>query len=367
MVSVLLIEAVLVGIAARRGKSVILAGAVVWTIAAVTLVLFPAVSGYISGGSLVVPLALQRMLSGMSAVVLADFVSQAIATRWAAASQRPNERRGLRKYSFHAFVLVALVPALLISTASVLIIGAKQETEGRARLHDAAGVLSDHIEEYLSTHARAMEAIAATADRVAGSPIERRVLLEQYASIYSGFTILRLTDADGAVHTFVPPRVDGPVLSVSDRQLFKDAIRVQHVVISDVVMGQVDPVPMVFVAAPLSSTGGVAFAGLDLSKFRQFVEQYQAIAGSTVVILDRHDRAIYASPGSRYTVRQDLSGDELVRAGRRSPDGLYEYTPQAVKTPLATGVVGAAAIAVAGWTVFVEQPRLGMRLQSNRY
>jgi DNA-binding NarL/FixJ family response regulator len=42
MVSVLVIEAVLVGIAARRGKSVILAGAIAGTIAAVTLLLITA-------------------------------------------------------------------------------------------------------------------------------------------------------------------------------------------------------------------------------------------------------------------------------------------------------------------------------------
>ena len=88
-------------------------------------------------------------------------------------SQRPNQRRELRKYSFHAFVLVALLPAMLLSTGSVLIIGARQETEGRARLHDTARVLSDHIEAYLGTHVRAIEALAASAGRVADSPTER--------------------------------------------------------------------------------------------------------------------------------------------------------------------------------------------------
>jgi signal transduction histidine kinase/ActR/RegA family two-component response regulator len=367
MLSILLIEAVVVGLVARRDQSVILAAATVWTVAAVTLMLFPAAYGFVSGGTFIVPLALQRALSGMSAVVLADFISEGIAARSRVTAQPSNDRHELRKYSFHAFVLVALVPAMLLSTGSVLIIGAKQETEGRARLGDTARVLGDHIEEYLGTHARAIESLAASVSRVKGSQAERIALLEQYRSIYSGFTMLRLAAADGAVHTFVPPALAGAApLLVSDRQFFIDALAAGRVVISDVIIGRVQAVPFVFIAAP-SATGGVAYGGLDLSKFSQFVEQYQAIPDSTVVILDQHNRAIYASERSRYKVQQNLSEDELVRAGRTSASGVYDYQPSAGGGPLGIEVVGARTIPIAGWKVFVAQPRLGMRLQSNRY
>src|SRR5260221_12265315 len=62
MVSVLLVEAVLVGIAGRRGKSVILAGAIVWTITAGALLLFPAAFWYGASGPLLLPPRLQRVL-----------------------------------------------------------------------------------------------------------------------------------------------------------------------------------------------------------------------------------------------------------------------------------------------------------------
>ena len=164
MVLVLLVEAVVLGKFAERGKSAILAGAIVWAVVSATLIAFRC-GRVCVGRPLVVPLALQRVLSGMATVVLADFISETIATRWMAAGQRTERSSQLRKYSFHAFVLVALVPAMLLSTGTVLIIGPKQETEGRARLHDTAALLSDHIDAYLGTHARAIEAVAATVAR----------------------------------------------------------------------------------------------------------------------------------------------------------------------------------------------------------
>ena len=371
MMAVLLGEAVFIGAFAQRGKSEILAGALVWLVAALTFARFPAAYGYAPGGLLAVPLALQRMLNGMSAVVLADCISEMISTRWASASQQPNQRRRLRARSFHAFVLAALVPVLLLRTGAVLIIGATQESEGGERLRDAARGLSDRIDEYLSTYTHAIEALASTVGPMASDPDQRTRLLEQYAAIYSGFEVLRLTTADGTVHTVVPPPEGPGPLSVADRTFFKDATQTRKVVISDVVMGQVRKVPLIFIAAPILSAnetvGGVAYAALDLSKVRQFVERYQTLPETTVVILDRHDRVIYASGRSSYGVQQDLSGDELVRAGHRASGDIYEYTPQTADRALASQVVGAGTSALAGWKVLMARPRLNMQLQSPAY
>jgi signal transduction histidine kinase/FixJ family two-component response regulator len=371
MVSVLLVEAVILGQFAQRGKSAILAGAIVWVVVAVTLMRFPVVYGYASDGPFVVPLALQRMLSGMTTVVLADLISETIAARWVTASRRTIHHQQLRKFSFHAFVLVALVPAMLLSTGTVLVVGQRQEAEGGARLRDTAGVVSEHIDAYLRTHTLAIEALAASVAPVADSPVERTLLLERYAAVYSGFTGFRLADPHGDVHTLVPPLPNkSDRLSVGDHKYFVTAINTRKVSISDVIIGSVNPVPMVFIAAPWLSpdgtVGGLAFGILDLSKFSRIVEQYQAIPGATVVVLDQHDRAIYASDRSSYKAQQDLSDDEVVRAGRRAPDGIYQYMPEGGKV-LAIEVVGVGTTTLAGWKVLVSQPRLGMRLQSNQY
>jgi signal transduction histidine kinase/FixJ family two-component response regulator len=372
MVSVLLVEAVIVGRFAQRGRSAILAGAIVWAVVAATLMRFPVVYGYASDGPYVVPLALQRMLSGMVTVVLADFISETIAARWMTASRLTIRHRQLRQYSFHAFVLVALVPAMLLSTGTVLVVGQRQEAEGGARLRDTAGVVSEHIDAYLRTHTLAIEALAATVARVADNPVERTLLLERYAAVYSGFTAFRLADPHGDVHTFVPPLPNkSDRLWVGDNKNFLTAIRTRKVSISDVITGRVTAVPMVFVAAPWiapdGTVGGMVFGSLDLSKFSQIVEQHQAIPDATVVVLDQHNRAIYASDRSSYKGQQDLSDDELVRASQRASDGIYQYTPPVGMGALAIEIVGVGTTTLAGWKVLVSQPRLGMRLQSNQY
>jgi signal transduction histidine kinase/CheY-like chemotaxis protein/HPt (histidine-containing phosphotransfer) domain-containing protein len=365
-------EAVIVGVFAQRGKPhALIGGALVWVLVAVSLMAIPGAYGYASLRSQILPLALQRFLSGMSVVALADLASVIILDRSLAVSGRPHQRQRLRAYSFHAFVLAALVPALLLSTGTVLMLGARQEAEGSVRLREAARALSDHIDDYLSTYTHAIEALAITVGPI-NDPGQRKLLLEQYAAVYGGFTAFRLADANGDVHTFVPPLSNSSDrLSVGKEKQFAETILTRKVTISDVVLGTITGVPMVFVEAPWLSpggaVGGVAYAALDLSKFRQFVEHYLTLPGATVVILDRSDRVIYASDRSPYNVQQDLSEDELLSAGQRGSGDIYQYTPKGADTALGVQVVGAGTAALPGWKVLVAEPRLNMRLQSPGY
>src|ERR1700683_4084116 len=52
MVTVLVVEAVTIGVFAQRGKSEILAGGLVWLVASLTFVRFPRAYGYAPGGLL---------------------------------------------------------------------------------------------------------------------------------------------------------------------------------------------------------------------------------------------------------------------------------------------------------------------------
>jgi signal transduction histidine kinase/FixJ family two-component response regulator len=372
MVLVLAAEALIVGWFARQGTSrALIGGVIVWGLVAVSLILFPGAYGLGSVRSMIVPLAMQRILGGMSAVVVADFISEMISARWAAGRQRPKERRRLRAYSFHAFVLAALVPALVLSSATVLSIAARQEDEGGVRVRENARGLSEHIDDYLSTYTHAIEALATTVGPIADDPGKRRLLLEQYASVYTGFTSLSLAGANGAVQTLVPPPPNGMGgLSILDRKYFRDAIQTRKVVISDVVLGRLTNTPMVFIVAPIPSAnaaGGVASGALDLPKFSRFVERYQTLAGATVVILDRDNRVIYASDRSPLKVHQDLSNDELVTAGDRASDNLFAYSQKAGGDFRTMQLVGTGRSTLAGWKVFFGQPRLNMRLQSPRF
>src|SRR6185369_5792404 len=78
-------------------------------------------------------------------------------------------------------------------------------------------------------------------------------------------------------------------------------------------------------------------------------------------------RVIYTSDRSPYTLRQDLSDDELVRASARRSESVFDYTPRGAGAGMATQAVGAGLVKLADWKVFVAQPRLSMRLQAPEY
>ena len=368
------IEAILIGVFARRGKPPLVAALIVATLFTLMGALFPG-SGAAPLQSAMVPLALQRLLNLMVAPVLADFIVAAASARGLLGTQRPHQHRQLRAHFFRAFVLVAIVPVLLLSTITGQVFATKQETEGGERLRDVAGSLGDHINQYLNTHMRAVEALAVTVSQIRDDPDEQTQVLERYSRIYDGFRGLAIDDPAGGVRELllVPASVTtNRRLSVADRQYFKDAVRTRRAAISDIVMGRTTPPePSVFIGAPFfdrqGALAGAVHVSLKLSQLQALVDAYQTVPDATVTILDRQRRVIYASSRSGYQARQDLSQEPLVRERDRTADRIFQYTPIAPAGRLATQLAADAPVEIAGWTVVVARPLLNTRLQTSAY
>ena len=324
------VEALMVGAFARRGKPTLVAGALLWVGAALTFALFPAEFGLGYLRHAVWPLALQQMLNGMVAVVVAELVAVAASVGRVIAVAESTRRRRLRAHAFHAFVLVAVLPVLLLSAVNGQLFATKQENEGAARLHDAVTALSTHIGEYLTTHTRAVEAMAGTAGEISTDPLRRRQLLEQYHGIYEGFITLLVADPAGNLLESVPPQ---PLpQTVADRQYFADAVRTRRLAISEIFLGRRSHVPVVTIAVPMyTPTGrltGVAGGSLDLSRFQRFVEEYRTLDDAMITIVDQQNRVIYATASSGYAVQQSLEQDDIIRASRASATaagGAFRY------------------------------------------
>jgi signal transduction histidine kinase/DNA-binding response OmpR family regulator/HPt (histidine-containing phosphotransfer) domain-containing protein len=360
------IEALMVGAFARRGKPPLVPGALFWVAAATLFALFPGAFGVGNLGSSLWPFALQQMLNGMVAVVVADLVAVAASASRIIGSS-PSRRR-LGAHAFHAFVLVAVLPVLLLSAVNGQLSATRQETEGAARLHQAVTSLRDHIEEYLSTHTRAVQAMAGTAGEVRGDPARRHQLLEQYHGIYEGFITLLVADEGGNLLESVPPL---PLpQTIADRSYFIEAVRTRGLAISDIYIGRRSHMPIVTIAVPLySPTGGltgIAGGSLDLSKFQRFVEEYRPLDDATVTILDQQNRVIYASGSSGYGVLESLQADPIIKASDDAANGVFRYTRRSADGARGQ-LVAEATIAPSGWKIFIEQPLLAMRLQSTGY
>ena len=360
-------EAVMVGALARRGSSPFLAGAVLTAFFGLTFVFVPTLSGMPGTGPLVSPLAVQQLLNAMVAIVVADFVVVMLAASRIAPGYRPAERQQLRDYAFHAFVLAAVLPVLLLSAVAGRIFEDKQQADGTARLLETATSLGDHASDYLDKYVGATEALAATLGQLQDRG-QRVDAMMHFMEIYEGTLSLRIADRTGVATEAAPALPNGATsISVADRQFFIDAMRTGRTQVSDVITGTLTRVPRVFVGTPILGAGGqaerVVYANLGLEMFQKFLEGYRAVPDATVTILDQHHNVIYANARARYKVQDNLGADPLVGGSAQARNNVFQYATAGGAIQIVTVVTTATG----NWQVFVGQPLADLRLQTPAY
>ncbi len=365
---ILPIEALVIGTFARRGRSPLLGGVVVWTLAALTIVAAPQLVGAGYTREMVLPIALQVIISGLVAVVVADLIATgASARRLVEQDQRPVRR--LRSYAFHAFVLVAILPVLLLAAVSGQLTSTKQESDGAARLHEAVTALSEHIAAYVTDHERGIQTLSAALAAQAGAT-NHEALLERYHGVYPGFVTIFAADPGGVVHDIYPRREAKPP-AINDREYFREALSTRALAVSDVIVGRLSHVTVVTVVVPFLDAGGnikgVAGGSLDLSRFDRFLEGFRTLPGVHITVVDQYDRVIYTSGAGDFATLQNLAKDPLVASSTKTDNGVFRYPrilPEGGESPRLAAV---AVVAPTGWKVFVEQPLMTLRLQSYGY
>lgn len=365
---VLPIEAIVVGLFAQRGRSPLFGGFVVWTVIPATLIAVPSLYGVGYMRSTILPIALQVVAGGLVAVAIADLIATFAANRIVTVNQRPARR--LRHEAFHAFVLAATLPILVLASVDSQLTSAKQEADGGARLHEAVAALNQHIGAYVTDHEHAVQSLAATLTTPQAENARRQKLLDRYHDVYPGFITLFVADKLGVVRDIYPPR-DSESPPVSDREYFIDAVQTRRLAVSDVILGRLSYVPIVTIAVPFFDAGGavagVAGGSLDLSKFEQFVEDFRSLPDARITVLDQHERVIFTSGETSFTPLQSLGQDDLVLSSMQAANGVFQYNRTTAKPGESLRLSASAVMAPTGWHVFVEQPLINVRLQSTGY
>jgi signal transduction histidine kinase/CheY-like chemotaxis protein len=367
---ILPLEALVVGAFARRGRSPLLGGLFVWTAMALLLLAFPRAYGIAYLRQTILPVALQLVVSGLVAVVIADLIATgASAQRLVIQDARPGTRR-LRGDAFHAFVLAATLPVLLLAMVDGQLTAAKQEADGGLRLHEAVAALNQHVGAYVSDHEHGIQSLASALTTQPEDAARRQALLDQYHEIYPGFLTLLIADRTGIVRQIFPTR-NSESPPVSDREYFINAVKTRRLAISDVILGRLSYVPIVTIAVPFfdasGAVAGVAGGSLDLSKFDRFVDDFRTLLDARVTVVDQHDRVIYTSEQTGFTALQNLAQDDLVAGSRKTTTGLFTYQRKMPGAGESPHLAASALMAPTGWKVFVEQPLIELRLQSTGY
>jgi signal transduction histidine kinase/DNA-binding response OmpR family regulator len=365
---VLPLEALVIGSFARLGRSPLLGGALVWTVTALSFVLAPDMfgAGYLRQS--VWPVALQVTIARFVAVVIADLLAAGASVRQWSVTETRVERRHLRAYAFHAFVLAAILPVLLLASVDAQLTARKQEAEGGERLNEAVTAVGNSVDNYVTDHTQAVQSLAAAMRETAPGAAARQQLLVKYHEIYPGFITIFAADRDGVVHDIFPPRDTGaPAPTVTDREYFVEALRAGRPAISDVILGRISHVPIVTIAAPLvdasGTVTGVAGGSLDLSKFERFVQQFQTLPFARMTIVDQHARVIYTSAETGYTALQNLTHEGLIVSSARATNGVFRYQRAVSDVAGASQLAAVSNVTASGWRVFVEQQLITLRLQ----
>jgi signal transduction histidine kinase/DNA-binding response OmpR family regulator len=366
---ILPLEAIVIGLFARRGRSPMLGGLIVWATVAGVLVAVPSLYGVGYLRDTILPVALQLVVSGLMAVVVADLIaSAAVVQRLVAADDRPA--RHLRADAFHAFVLAATVPVLVLASVDGQLSSAKQETDGGGRLHEAVAALNQHISAYVNDHEHAVQSLAAALTSLPANGERRQELLGEYHRVYPGFLTIFAADRLGIVREIFPPR-DSESPPVSDREYFMNAVQTQRLAVSDVILGRLSYVPIITIAVPIfdaaGAVAGVAGGSLDLSKFDKFVADFRSLPNARITVLDQHSRVIFTSGQTSFTALQSLALDPLVLASAEARADVFRYGREMTDANESTRLAAAAVMPQTGWQVFIEQPLVYVRLQSTGY
>jgi signal transduction histidine kinase/CheY-like chemotaxis protein/HPt (histidine-containing phosphotransfer) domain-containing protein len=366
---VLPLEAIVLGAFARRSRSPLLGGFLVWTAVAATVIAVPGLYGFGYFRQTILPVALQLVVGGLVAVVVADLIATFAAKYLVEVDERPARR--LRGDAFHAFVLAATVPVLVLASVDTQLTSAKQEADGGARLHEAVSALNEHITAYVNDHEHAVKSLASALTTLSGDNGRQQKLLDQYHGVYPGFITLFVADRLGVVREIYPPRDSDPP-PVSDREYFIAAVQTRQMAVSDVILGRLSYVPIVTIAVPIfdgaGAVAGVAGGSLDLSKFERFVQNFRTLPDARITVVDQHARVIFTSGKTGFTALEALDQDDLLRASPQAVNGVYRYERRLETDSIeAPRLAAVAVMAPTGWKVFVEQPLVNIRLQATGY
>ena len=368
LVMICVVEAVFIGLSARRYRTVLVSGAIFWVANGLVFAIRPSLYGAAYPPAIVWPYALQTMLVGMVSLVLADLLTTTVLV---GARQHPAGLPRLRTYTFHAFTLAAVVPVLILSVAASQLIADREEREGREELQKLANSTAQMFESLITEHRRVTEGIAG-AVTVAVDDAQRKAILKNISRLRPSIDHVALVDVEG--HLLLStgePASTAAEVDLPTQDFFREAVSTGHTTISPV-FGVASNRRSAVIAAPYRDRSG-ALAGLVCVVLRfengsTTAEPSGELPQASVIVADATNHIIYSTSPEGQLTGSSLRALPLINAPRKTTSAsLFEYTGGAPGHLQGPYVVAAATVAPAGWRIFAESSLLAMRLQSAHY
>lgn len=180
-------------------------------------------------------------------------------------------------------------------------------------------IVASNLDNFLAEHLRALS-LASKLN--SNKNIDWQDALDVLGNNYPDILTLLATDADGNLTATYPAQFMQEVIaggkgtfSVADRAYFREVRDSGEDYISDVFQGRgfgTDPIVALSVAKQESSEfTGIVEASLNLQRFA-ILDRKTLDASQMLLVLDKQNRVIYASPAMGFEFLQDLSNSRLV-------------------------------------------------------
>ncbi len=384
---ILLLEAPVVGWLAGRKLLPILADLTYWAAVGTPLAIllyigmlnYPSPSGWV--------MVIKHPVNGLLNLMLADvLISLPGMQKIFGSVDEAAERRPLRAYLTHGFLLVATVPLLLLNIVNGEIYAARQQTEAGQRLDEAATAIRQNLEEYVTRHQLALLLLsrAISNEERFDTPTLNR-WLEQGHMIYPGFQTLTVADAEGVPigvspqrfsdgHAVLTPRalLVGDQGTMRDREYFARTMSTRQSAISEVYVGRVALQPTVAITAPIFTRAGrlsgILVGSLRLARFEEFGRNYRNLAGADILVLDQHNRVIYSNRGSEQPPLASMDNTPLLKASLEAGhDGHFTLDQTGSGQRKSRYLASSAVCALTHWRVLIAQPLSEIHRSTERY
>jgi two-component system, sensor histidine kinase len=379
-------EALTVGWLARRRVHCMLADLIFWIAIGTPLaaLFYLVIFSYPSPSDWV--MVVKYPVNGLLNVMIADLLIGIPALqRLCGATPEMGERKPLRAYLSHGFLLVATVPLLVLNIVNGENYAERQEKEAGQRLQEAATSIRQGLEDYVIRHELAVRQLSRSITRQNRFDLDAlNEWLRQSRQVYSGFESITIGNADGFPIAVDPQEVPGfgkvltnkpgdvvpDFATMRDREYFK-RIKAQHqAVISNVFISRVMRQPTVGVAAPVFTPNGQLFgviAGLlDLAPFEQLARTFGTLDQAGIFVLDQHDRVIYSNRGAAFRPLESMAGSALVKGAEQNPAAFLVDHIDA-RQHNARYLASHAESGLTGWRVIIDQPLSRLHMQTERY
>jgi signal transduction histidine kinase/DNA-binding response OmpR family regulator/HPt (histidine-containing phosphotransfer) domain-containing protein len=359
------LEVIVVNLAVSRRRSGVAAGALFWAAICTAFAMRPDWFGAAHLRQASWQLSLQQFLNCLVVLMCAQVLALWIQGSRSIASRPAGGATSLRAYTFTSYVLASVCPVLLLSAVSTQMLAGKQEREAGEYLAEASTSMRDKIDAYVTMHVHATQSLADTISRIGVDAALRTRLIDSYPRTYSGITKVLMIDRAGHRIDTTDDAVQNAFLG--DREYLRRALRTGEVAVSDVLKGKATGSFVVVIAAPFVDdaglAGGVVASVLDLTAFRRFVEAYRLLPDTRILVLDQHDRIVYASADSGRQVMDSLAGEPLVQDAAAVKTTYRVDASQRLRDRLLVS----RAVDTHGWQVFTMRPLVNVQLQSTRY